>query len=350
MVIQSGNICFLIIGPMRSPTFLPLTLACLLSLPTFADAAAAENHALAQLSSKVNTCAKPVWPAESLRRGEVGSVVLAFLINLDGRVVESKVEKSSGHPLLDLAAQDGLAKCLFASPETIGLSEPAWTKMMYVWTLEGGETPEEAKTRLEETKARAAAGDREALYQLSWLYIAGDETVEKNVPEALRLLRKSAELGYPQAQAGLSIVLAAGRFVDKDMPQAIAWAKKSAAQGESGAQVNLARILFESDEEFHDDELMFDMLEKAVAQGDAEGKDLLGMLLIHVDDGDKQRGLRLVIEAAEAQDRSAQYDLAYLYEKGELLPKDLAKARALYERSAAGGYEPAKDALLKLPH
>ncbi|WP_082565784.1 TonB family protein [Duganella sp. Root1480D1] len=346
MVIQSGNIYFLLIGPMRLSTSLPAVLLCLLNLPALAEASAAP---IEKLTAKLQSCPKPVWPAESLRNGEEGSVVLAYLIGMDGRVIESRVEKSSGHPLLDLAAQDGLAKCLFASPETIGRREPTWTRMSYFWTLEGGETPEEAKGRLDELRAQAAAGNAEAIYRLSWRYFGGDAEVGKNVPESLRLLRQSADMGYVHAQVALSMVLEVGRFVDKDLAQAIAWAKKAAAQGDSGAQLNLARILFEAPEESQDVALMFDMLEKAVAQGEPEAKTLLGMLLIHVDDGDKQRGLRLVVDAAEAQNRIAQYDLASLYEQGELLPKDIAKARALYERSAAGGYPPARDALLKLP-
>ncbi|SFF69958.1 TonB family C-terminal domain-containing protein [Duganella sp. CF458] len=350
MVIQSGNIYFLIIGPMRLSTFLPAAVACLLSLPTLAEAATDKNQTpLGKLTAKLQSCPKPEWPAESLRNGEEGAVVLAYLIGMDGRVIESRVEKSSGHPLLDLAAQDGLAKCLFMSPETIGWHEPTWTKMSYVWTLEGGETPAEAKARLEQTKALAAAGNAEAMYQMSWRYFAGDPEVDKNVPESLRLLRKSAESGYVHAQVALSMVLAAGRAADKDVVQAIDWAKKAADQGNASAQLNLAKILLAAPEEAQDYNLMFDMLERAVDQGDPEAKTTLGMLLIHVQEGDKQRGLQLVVDAAEAQNRAAQYDLAYLYENGEVLQQDMGKARALYERSAAGGYEPAKDALLKLP-
>lgn len=335
---------------MRLSTFLPAALACLLSLPTLAEASAEKNRLpIEKLTAKLQSCPKPEWPAESLRNGEEGQVVLAYLIGMDGRVIESRVEKSSGHPLLDLAAQDGLAKCLFMSPETIGRLEPTWTKMSYFWTLEDGETPAQAKARFEETKALAAAGNADAMYQMSWRYFAGDSEVEKNVPESLRLLRGSAESGYVHAQVALSMVLAAGRVVDQDVAQSIDWAKKAAAQGNASAQLNLARLLLDAPDRSQDDELMFDMLEKAVAQGEPEAKTMLGMLLIHAREGDKQRGLKLVVDAAEAQNRAAQYDLAYLYEKGEVLPQDMGKARALYQRSAAGGYQPAKDALLKLP-
>lgn len=350
-MIQLGNIYFLIIGPMRLSTFLPGVLACQLSLPVLAEASAEKGKpSRDMLAASLQSCPKPVWPAESLRNGEEGAVVLAYLIGMDGRVIESRVEQSSGHPLLDLAAQDGLAKCLFASPETFGRHEPTWTKMSYLWTLEGGETPAQAEAYREKTKALAAAGNAEAIYRMSWSYFSGDAGVEKNVPESMRLLRQSAELGYMHAQVALSMVLEAGRVVDKDVVQAIEWAKKAANQGDSGAQLNLARLLLAAPDASRDDDLMFAMLEKAVAQDEAEAKTVLGMLLIHVEAGDKQRGLQLVVDAAEARNRVAQFDLAYLYEKGEVLPQDLAKARALYERSAAGGYPPAKEALDKLPH
>ena len=193
-MIQLGHIYFLIIGPMRLSTFLPAALACLLSLPTLAKASAEKDKpSRDMLTARLQSCPKPVWPAESLRNGEQGAVVLAYLIGMDGRVIESRVEKSSGHPLLDLAAQDGLAKCLFASPETFGRHEPTWTKMSYLWTLEGGETLAEAKAYLEKNKALAAAGNAEAMYRMSWSYINGDSGVEKNVPESMRLLRQTAE-------------------------------------------------------------------------------------------------------------------------------------------------------------
>ncbi len=335
---------------MRPLKFLPAVLACLFSLPQFADAAAKSSAAMDKLTANLKTCAKPAWPAESLRNGEEGAVTLSYLIGMDGRVLESKVEQSSGHPLLDLAAQDGLAKCLFASPETIGRYAPTWTKMMYVWTLEGGETPAEEVARLEKTRALAAAGDPEAIYRMSWYQFEGAAGLAKDIPEWLRLLRQSAALGYAPAQTELAVVLATGQHVETDTGQAIAWAKKAAAQGNAGAQVNLAMILLDVPEEMRDDELMFEMLEKAVAQGEPRAKGMLGTLLIQMDEGDRHRGLQLLIDAAAAQNRLAQHDLAQIYEAGELLPKDLAKARALYERSAAGGFAPARDALLRLQH
>jgi protein TonB len=83
-----------------------------------------------------STCAKPEWPRSSLRNEETGTVTLAFVIGVDGRVVESKVTKSSGYRELDRAAVNGISKCVFKPGTIDGKPEQASMQMQYVWTLE----------------------------------------------------------------------------------------------------------------------------------------------------------------------------------------------------------------------
>ena len=81
-------------------------------------------------------CEKPEYPGRSLRNEEQGTVLLAFLIGLDGRVVDSRIEKSSGSRDLDKAAMNGLSLCKFKPGTVDGKPEQSWTKMQYVWKLE----------------------------------------------------------------------------------------------------------------------------------------------------------------------------------------------------------------------
>jgi bla regulator protein BlaR1 len=81
------------------------------------------------------TCAKPLWPKQSLRNENTGTVTLQFKISEDGRVEESKVKNSSGHPALDEAARDGISKCRFKPGTEGGKPKAAWMQMQYVWTL-----------------------------------------------------------------------------------------------------------------------------------------------------------------------------------------------------------------------
>ncbi|MBI3713225.1 MAG: energy transducer TonB [Burkholderiales bacterium] len=90
-------------------------------------------HIAAQVDS--NACAKPEYPLTSLRNQEEGTVNLAMLIGVDGKVLESKVEKSSGSKALDRAAIAGLSLCKFSAGSTDGVAEKSWAKLQYVWTI-----------------------------------------------------------------------------------------------------------------------------------------------------------------------------------------------------------------------
>ena len=83
-----------------------------------------------------NTCARPEYPRSSQRNEETGTTTLQFLIGADGRVMESKLQKSSGFRDLDRAAQSALSKCRFKPATVDGQPQQAWTAVQYVWTLE----------------------------------------------------------------------------------------------------------------------------------------------------------------------------------------------------------------------
>lgn len=81
-------------------------------------------------------CEKPEYPSASRRLEEEGTVHLRFLVGVDGKVIQSEVEKSSGFKRLDEAARAGLAKCQFRPATVDGKPEQAWASMRYTWRLE----------------------------------------------------------------------------------------------------------------------------------------------------------------------------------------------------------------------
>ena len=83
-----------------------------------------------------NNCRKPEYPAVSRRMEETGTVVLNFLIGVDGRVAESRVEQSSGHPRLDEAAREAMSLCKFKAGTVDGKPEQTWARIKYTWTLQ----------------------------------------------------------------------------------------------------------------------------------------------------------------------------------------------------------------------
>ncbi|MBI3229832.1 MAG: TonB family protein [Burkholderiales bacterium] len=81
-------------------------------------------------------CEKPEYPRNALRNGQEGVVELALLVGVDGRVVDAKIEKSSGSRELDNAAKQGLSLCRFKPAMTDGVPEQAWSKIEYAWKLD----------------------------------------------------------------------------------------------------------------------------------------------------------------------------------------------------------------------
>ena len=81
-------------------------------------------------------CVKPEYPALARRMGHSGTVVLRFLVGVDGKVVQSEIEKTSGHPKLDEAARAGLSLCAFKPGTVDGKPEQSWATIRYTWQLE----------------------------------------------------------------------------------------------------------------------------------------------------------------------------------------------------------------------
>ena len=82
------------------------------------------------------SCEKPEYPPASKRLEEEGTSVLRFLIDVDGRVIESRVETKSGYDRLDQAALSALSRCKFKPGTVDGKPEQAWASIKYVWRLE----------------------------------------------------------------------------------------------------------------------------------------------------------------------------------------------------------------------
>ena len=64
----------------------------------------------------------------------------------------------------------------------------------------------------------------------------------KDVPQAMRWLRLSAEQGYPMAQHNLGIVYAAGEDVPRDYAQAYKWFSLAVVQGVKQSEAPLAEL------------------------------------------------------------------------------------------------------------
>ena len=79
---------------------------------------------------------KAEYPKASLMNEEQGTVSMSFLVNADGTVADSKLEKTSGFKNLDKAALKSLSACKFKPGSKDGAPAQTWTKVDYAWKLD----------------------------------------------------------------------------------------------------------------------------------------------------------------------------------------------------------------------
>ncbi|GGX38849.1 energy transducer TonB [Undibacterium squillarum] len=82
------------------------------------------------------SCDPPKYPKAALMNEETGTVTMGFLVGTDGKVSESRIDKSSGSKSLDKAALQALSQCKFKPGTKDGKAEQMWTKVDFVWKLE----------------------------------------------------------------------------------------------------------------------------------------------------------------------------------------------------------------------
>jgi TonB family protein len=338
-------------------------------------AALASSTALAAEPSRTaatvnfNSCAKPEWPKESLRKEQTGTVVLSFLIGTDGQVNDARVVRSSGFPLLDEAAREGIRKCRFTPATIDGTPQQGWQQMQYVWTLAPAPL---AALKPSPNLERALAGDREALFALAQDYGKGtpDEITDVNrmlqamaqspaaaqfelatrlyhgrgAPlsrsEALRWYRISAEGGYAAAQERIGAFLDYGtNGLRRDSKSAMDWYLKAAAQGNHDAENALGVMYHNARDVPRDYAKAAEWYAKAVGGGNTWGQANLGRLYLRGSGVEKNpaEALRLLHLAADKNNHAAELDLALMYFNGVGVDADDVTAIRLLRRAANGG-------------
>ncbi|SFC47341.1 energy transducer TonB [Massilia yuzhufengensis] len=96
-------------------------------------AAPATPAADARQGVDTSTCARPERPADEMGQKHNGTSTWQFLVGADGKVIDAKLQKSSGYRPLDEAARAALVKCRFKPAMLDGQAAQAWTAVQYVW-------------------------------------------------------------------------------------------------------------------------------------------------------------------------------------------------------------------------
>jgi hypothetical protein len=177
-------------------------------------------------------------------------------------------------------------------------------------------------SNLDQLIAKANAGDAAAQYQLGTMYNTG-QGVERNPDTAFTWFQKAARQGNAGAMYELGVAFYNGETLGgttrQDVGFAWAWFTLASEHGESAGEREATRVRSE--------------LGDALA---LNARYKLGLLLVRGEDipGDVSQGRRVLEEAAIGGSTDAMLELAAMYEKGNGVPTDGAKAVHWFEQAA----------------
>ena len=183
-------------------------------------------------------------------------------------------------------------------------------------------------------------GNAEAHYYLGQLYRAG-RGVEGNKETSFALLRKSAEAGYADAQFSIAQMYSRGEGVTKDEAQASRWLLQAAESGNSEAQLSLHFNYLRGTGFPKNEELAGQWLAAAAEGGHALAQRMLGAALLFGDGenagAEPDRGIALLLIAAQQNEPGAQTNLGYAYATGTGVEANMETAAQWYKRAADQG-------------
>ena len=78
-------------------------------------------------------CERPRLPWSAEQRKLTGHVILAVLINVDGKVTDARVARSSGQPILDETALQSAHRCHFVAATVDKVPVPSWELFRFSW-------------------------------------------------------------------------------------------------------------------------------------------------------------------------------------------------------------------------
>ncbi|KAI8803839.1 hypothetical protein BJ742DRAFT_471254 [Cladochytrium replicatum] len=202
----------------------------------------------------------------------------------------------------------------------------------------------------------ADMGDPIAQFNLACMYERGEPAgyLHVDLPKALKLYESAAAQGLAVAQYNVAVLLETGAANVHDERKAIDWYTLAAEEGIVPAQVHLARRYELGDGVPKDLERAVILYHKAAARGDRHSQCVLGTFYKagKVVQRDAVVAAEFFQLASEGEDGlpEAKYRLAILYEQGDGVAHDFAKALDLYRHAMEGGHVGAKLALAKLYH
>lgn len=244
--------------------------------------------------------------------------------------------------------------------------------------------PADAAKAAEYFKQGAEKNDAYALFYLGYFYQSG-RGVAKDYAKAVEMYQRASELGNSGAMGNLGVLYSTGNGVPKDFAKAAELFQKASDKGNELATANLASLYEKGNGVPQDYDRAFKLYKKAEAMGNCDHIALCNCYLnghgtdrnydlalqyaigAYEKDGvsKEQTGKNLIIIANNAKANDPGYNrvpiytkaielgsvdamlaLARMYESGDGVAQDMAKAESYYKDAARAGNKEAEDWLI----
>jgi TPR repeat protein len=199
----------------------------------------------------------------------------------------------------------------------------------YTWLLPNSLLDDNIDVQ-EDVIQKAKKGDAQAIYTIGCIYAA-----EENKEKTIVWLGTSSAMGYHKSQIEIGRMLESLDLYSYE--SAIQWYKQARNHGIISGYAHIGDIYRKK----HDYSRAEEQYKIAADSNDPYGQTRLG--LFYRDRYPDRYGVAFDYfnKSAEQNHPSGQYELAYMYENGRGTDVDKYKALVLYQKSKAGGYEPA---------
>jgi TPR repeat protein/serine/threonine protein kinase len=184
----------------------------------------------------------------------------------------------------------------------------------------------------------AGPTDARMQYDLA-LSLESGRGATKDLAEAAKWYRRSAEQGFAPAQTSLAYLYERGLGVQRDYAEAVKWYGKAAEQGSAQAQGNLGYMYERGFGLARDYEEAVKWYTKAAEQGVARSQYNLGYMYANGNGVARNDALAVqwYSKAAEQGFAPAQANLGYMFESGRGVTADAAGAVNWYRKAAEQG-------------
>jgi TPR repeat protein len=315
-----------------------------IALPSSSQVAATAPTPLSKAGQMTNSARVPIWVIFLV----VGLVVFPVIILLV-RVTRTPTNHSADIAI-PMEESFSNASIVAQTPE----STPAKNVTIEEIRAQAEKGDRDAQFRLGEAYGNGEGAPEDPIEAVKWWRMAAEQNhagaqnmlgaVAKDEAEAVKWYRKAAEQDLAQAQNSLGECYYFGTGVPEDTIEAVKWLHKAAVQNHPTAQFSMGYLYQIGKGVAKDMSEAVKWYRKAAEQDNAEAQNALGDLYVLGEGVPKGpvESVKWYRKAAEKGDAKGQVNLGLSYQNGFGVAEDMGQAIHWYQKAAAQEYPQAQ--------